>query len=72
MQCDNAGVQPNSLIELAKRALALTVHQLALYRKVGGRWRGSMHACHVCFAGCGSIISTALLSARRRRYFRPS
>lgn len=28
------GVQPNSLIDLAKRALALTVHQLALYRKV--------------------------------------
>ena len=35
LQCGNAGVQPSSLIELAKRALALTVHQLALYRKVG-------------------------------------
>lgn len=35
LQCDATGVAPSNLIDLAKRALALTVHQLALYRKVG-------------------------------------
>ncbi|KAL4437357.1 hypothetical protein ABPG75_004496 [Micractinium tetrahymenae] len=31
---DSSGVQPNSLIDLARRALALTVHQLGLYKKL--------------------------------------
>ena len=52
LQCDNAGVQPNSLIELAKRALALTVHQLALYRKVGSR----AAACMPCLL-CSALLS---------------
>ncbi len=32
-QGEASAVQANSLIELARRALALTVHQLGLYRK---------------------------------------
>ncbi|KAI7837158.1 hypothetical protein COHA_008952 [Chlorella ohadii] len=35
-RCDATGVAPSNLIDLAKRALALTVHQLALYRKLLG------------------------------------
>lgn len=74
MQGDNSGVQPDSLLDLARRALALTLHQLGLYRKARhGRAglpsmqprRCSWPCCQAYRQRFGLLLHAAVLDAAR-------